>query len=283
MRQEAIATAKRQMVTARGSTVYLQAPDPIRPDLVYRDYAGLVPGIMDAVREAGPGDCPMHVALRGGSGFGKTTLAHAVALALDTPCYTTQGAPDCSAQDLIVFPVATSPRRFDAIGSGLFSAFVMGGIALFDEIGKVARHAPEALTPLASMLDDRRRVFSDYLKESFAADPGFTVICTLQNDESLPEYLTKRMLTFTVPAPGPEDMLEIVKANVPAAQPALVDAFRLHALSAACPTPRDGGNILHFAHRMARTRHGDAPLSAGQARDLILVAMEAVTQRRPSP
>jgi ATP-dependent Lon protease len=261
------------------SIVYLQPPDLRPPGRTYHDYAGLLPRIIDAVREAGAEDPPMPVALRGASGSGKTSLADAVARALGKPAYSTQGTPDCSAQDLIVFPVPTSPRRFDAVASGIFSAFVEGGVAIFDEIGKVARHTPESLAPLASMLDHRRTVFSDFLKESFRAAPGFAFICTLQNDESLPEYLTKRMVTFTIPPPSAENVMEIVKANVPFAQPALVTAFRDLAVSALRPVPREGGNILNYAHRMA----GDRALTKTEAEALIREAIRAITGRGDSP
>jgi hypothetical protein len=262
-------------------TVYVQEPDAIPEPFTYIDYAGVVTRIVDALREDEEPYPPMAVCIRGASGVGKTAAAWAATKALKTECYTTQGATDCTAQDLVVFPVPTSPNRFDAVASGICTAGIEGRLALFDEIGKVARYAPEALTPLASMLDDRRTLWSDFLKMPFRVRPGFGFICTAQNDELLPDYVTRRMLTFAIPPPPPGVLLEIMKAKLPAAPGLLMESFRDWASQQLGLTPRDAGLIIHFACRRARAR--GTPLSGWDADGLVREAAEAVRGEGEKP
>ena len=194
--------------------------------------------------------------LRSGPGYGKNELARAVAKALKKSSYTTQGSTDCAAQDLVVFPVPADGNRFDAVASGICTACIEGGLALFDEAGKVSRFAQEAMTPLASLLDDRRVLWSDFLKRPFAAAPGFAFICTTQSNESLPDYVTSRMLTFDIPPPDKDALMEILKVRAPSAPGILLSAFRDWASQKVDVTPRDAVLILHFACR--RMRNGDA-------------------------
>jgi len=223
---------------------------------VYVDYAGLLPLVLDAVRESEESDSPLPVCLRSGPGYGKNELARAAAKALKKSSYTTQGSTDCAAQDLVVFPVPADGNRFDAVASGICTACIEGGLALFDEAGKVARFAQEALTPLASLLDDRRVLWSDFLKRPFAAAPGFAFICTTQSNEVLPDYITSRMLTFDIPPPDESALMEILKVKAPSAPGILLSAFRDWASQKVDLTPRDAVLILHFACR--RMRNGDA-------------------------
>ncbi|MFH0953765.1 MAG: AAA family ATPase [Verrucomicrobiota bacterium] len=261
--------------------VFVQEPDAIPEPFTYIDYAGVVTRIVDALREDDEPYPPMAVCLRGPSGVGKTAAAWAATKALKTECYTTQGATDCTAQDLVVFPVPTNLNRFDPVASGICTAGIEGRLALFDEIGKVARYAPEALTPLAAMLDDRRTLWSDFLKMPFRVRQGFGFICTAQNNEILPDYVTRRMLTFTIPPPPPAVLLEIMKVKLPAAPGLLMEAFRDWASLQTGLTPRDAGLIIHFAFRRARVR-GSA-LSGWDADGLVREAAEAVCGEGEEP
>lgn len=260
-------TAGRRFVQFDDCKVFLQHPDPILVNQTYVDYAGLVPLVLDAVREAEESDQPLPVCLRSGPGNGKNELARAVAQALGKPIYTTQGSTDCAAQDLVVFPVPADGNHFDAVASGICTACIEGGIALFDEVGKVSRFAQEALTPLASLLDDRRVLWSDFLKRPFHAAPGFAFICTTQSNEALPDYVTSRMLTFDIPPPSTEALMEILKAKLPAVPGMLLSAFRDWASLRVDLTPRDAVLILHFAHRRMRT----AEIKALRASEALLL------------
>ena len=257
------------------TTVYLQEADPIPDDYVYLDHDGIVDQVIDAVREDEDGVPPLTICLVGPPGVGKTSLVWAVARALQAECFTTQGTTDCSAQDLVVFPVPADAHTFDAVASGLCTAAIRGGIALFDEIGKVARYAPEALAPLASMLDDRRVLWSDFLKRPIPVRPGFGFICTAQNDETLPDYLTRRMLPIVVHPPPPEVLLEILQAKAPRTPGMLMAAFRDWASQRTGLTPRDASLIIHFAHRRAR-RLAHQPLTAQLCDDLVADAADRV-------
>ena len=249
MRNDAHTPAERQSLPCGDTTLFLQHPDPVPAGGGYVDYAGLVPLIADAIRESDTGDAPLAVCLRSGTGGGKNELARAVAQALGKATYTTQGSTDCSAQDLVVFPVPADGNRFDAVASGICTAVIRGGVALFDEAGKVARFAPEAMTPLASLLDDRRVLWSDFLKRPFPAAAGFAFMCTTQSNETLPDYVMSRMLTFDIPPPDTEALMEILKVRLPAAPSLLVAAFRDWASHRASLSPRDAVLILHSACR----------------------------------
>jgi hypothetical protein len=197
---------------------------------------------------------------------------------LNKSSFTTQGSTDCAAQDLVVFPVPADGNRFDAVASGICTACIEGGLALFDEAGKVAKYAQEALTPLASLLDDRRVLWSDFLKRPFPAGPGFAFICTAQSNETLPDYVTSRMLTIDIPPPDTDALMEILKVKMPASPGLLVAAFRDWASQRADLSPRDAVLILHFACR--RLRQADPKtLRAKDAAALILATSELVQAR----
>lgn len=268
-------TGPTKPLTVGGVTLYLQPPDEIPDGFAYLDFENLVPRIVDAIRENGPDSPPMSVCLTGPPGVGKNAIAWAVAKMLGKSCWTTQGCPDATAQDLVVFPVPTDLQRFDPVASGLCTAFLEGGIGLFDEAGKVAKYAPEALTPLASMLDDRRLLWSDYLKTMLRPGPGFACIMTKQSDETLPDYLTSRMLTFRLSPPPPDVLMNILRTRAPSAPDLLLAAFRDWASARTNLVPRDAGLIVHYAHRMAGLS-GAKTLTAREADRLVRLAAEAV-------
>lgn len=264
-----------QRKTFGNITLQLQPRDPIPPGFRYLDYAGVVPLIVDALREEEPGCPPLCVCLSGPPGVGKTSAVWAAVQAMQSECFTTQGSTDCTAQDLVVYPVPTDANRFDPVASGICTACIEGKIALLDEIGKVAQYACEALTPLASLLDERRVLWSDFLKMPFPAAPGFGFICTSQINEPLPDYITQRMLKFTIPPPPKDVLLDILRVKAPQAPDILLAAFRDWASSKSGLTPRDGGLIVHFARRRSRVLGGRA-LSAREADRLINEAAGAV-------
>lgn len=234
------------------SHIHLQAPDPIPEEHHYIDYSGLVRRVIDAVRDDDPSLPPLAVCISGPPGSGKTAAVWAAAQALRKNCYTTQGATDCSAQDLVVFPVPTVARTFDAVASGICTATIAGSIGLYDEIGKVALHSPESLTPLASLLDDRRMLWSDFLKQPIPASPGFAFIATKQDDEPLPFYVAQRVLTFHAALPPPEIVLEIVRKRFPRAPSMLSEAMREWVSGRRGLSARDACLVMHFAYRRAR-------------------------------
>ena len=276
------ATMPRPEIRIGDVRLFLQSPDPIPDPYPYLDYSGVVDRIVDALREGADGPSPLSVCLTGPSGVGKTSAAWAAARMLGLDCYTTQGSTDCSAQDLVVFPVPTDLGRFDPVASGICTACLEGGIGLLDEIGKVARFAPEALTPLASLLDERRTLWSDFLKMPFPVRPGFGFICTTQDNEPLPDYITQRMLTFRIPPPETGVLVEIVRRKVPGVSGMLAEAFRAWAADRPALTPRDGGLILHFASR--RKRLGALrELGAREADRLIRDAASAVRPQGEAP
>lgn len=281
MRTDISSTAEgRRFALAHNSRVYLQQEDLLPDANVYVDYASLLSVVMDAVRDSEVSDRPLPVCLRSGTGYGKTELARAAAKALNKKCFTTQGSTDCSAQDMVVFPVPADGNRFDAVASGICTAVIEGDcVALFDEAGKVSRYCPESMTPLASLLDDRAVLWSDFLKFPFHAAPGFSFICTVQNNETLPDYITSRMLTFDIPPPNPDQLIEILKVKAPAAPGVLISAFRNWASKQVDITPRDAVLILHFSCRRMRPIELRT-MSARDAMMLIQTVGEMVLARR---
>ena len=132
------------------------------------------------------------------------------------------------------------------------------------------------------MLDDRRVLWSDFLKMPFPVARGFAFVCTAQIDEPLPEYITQRMVTFEVTPPSPEAMLHIMEAKAPHAPGGLMAAFRDWASQRVGLSPREGSLVIHYAHRLAR-QLGPSDPPAHVYRHVVAEAVKVVMGRRPAP
>lgn len=252
--------------------VHFPQPDIVTNDL-YIDYSGIIDKLVDVLKEdEGPA---FSVCLRGRPGVGKTSACMAVSRILGYDVFTLQGSSDTNAQDVVIFPVPSSANTFSAVASPLTAAVVSGSMAVFDEIGKVARYSPAALSPLASLLDHRGSIYSDFCKSTIDAKPSFRFLCTMQPDECLPAELTSRMLTFEMEPPPVDVVFEILLKTAPAVPGVITLAFREWASQKQNLVPRDANLIVHYAQRRARRLNGQ--VSAKMADSLIVEASQAVT------
>ena len=168
---------------------------------------------------------PLHFRLEGPPGVGKNEIVYQLARDLaeteGLPFYSIQGHEEMTPEDLsiLVVPDANDPNgeNWDRVplrlrASPLATALIEGGIFFFDEINRVPERA---LSPLASVLDDRRWLYS--AMTGIIIEPRnkecrerFRFCCALNPSlgqtgrGTLPDYISER----TLPA-LPVDYLEL--------------------------------------------------------------------------
>jgi MoxR-like ATPase len=113
--------------------------------------------------------------LLGEPGVGKNKLVYALAKMFHQDLYIFQGTEDITGEDLIFTTRISddSEKKIDYILSPLTTAMVRGAICYLDELGKI-RH--KALSPLASLLEERGYIDSIVLGERIEARPGFRFV-----------------------------------------------------------------------------------------------------------
>lgn len=119
---------------------------------------------------------PLSFRLAGPPGVGKNAAVYALAAERDQPLYIVQGHEELTAEDLVATGALRDDGAIEYVASPLLAAMLTGGICFIDEISKMR---PKALAPLASVLDERRTVFSALLGESFIAAPEFRFCAAL--------------------------------------------------------------------------------------------------------
>ena len=108
---------------------------------------------------------PLHFRLEGPPGVGKNELVYEVARQLarteQMPFYSIQGHEEMTPEDLSLLVVPDPTNRaalsLQLRASPLATALYLGGLFFFDEINRVPSRA---LSPLASVLDERRDLYS---------------------------------------------------------------------------------------------------------------------------
>ena len=179
-----------------------------------------------------PDGLPLNFRLVGPPGSGKNEVAYEMARRLRLPLYIMQGHEELTPEDLVLI-VAPEPgseldRNASLVlrASPLATALITGGLFFFDEINRVPQRA---LSPLASVLDDRRALYSalagiwlDALEDQDRDRSGlprrnrFRFCCAMNpRVGELPQYLEQRTLpAIEIDYPPPEDVQEIVKQRL---------------------------------------------------------------------
>jgi len=178
-----------------------------------------------------PGMIPLHFRLEGPPGVGKNEIVYEIARQLarsmDMPFYSIQGHEEMTPEDLSILTVpdpaggGLMPFRLQA--SPLATALYTGGLFFFDEINRVPARA---LTPLASVLDRRRSLYSassglTIRPRNEEASERFRFCCALNpavgnaGEAMLPDYIDERTLpVIKVDPPDIGSLREILERNV---------------------------------------------------------------------
>lgn len=189
-------------------------------------------------RFAADGMLPLHFRLEGPPGVGKNEIVYEIARRLQVPLYSIQGHEELSPEDLslLLVPEGEASRvghmPLVLRASPLATAIYEGGLFFFDEINRVPERA---LSPLASVLDSRRYIYSAMTglrvePRDDQARKRFRFCCALnpelgQAGYVLPEYIAQRTLPMVrVATPSVDDLMEIVGRNVPCS-PELLRSF----------------------------------------------------------
>ena len=154
-------------------------------------------------------DGPMNFRLVGPPGSGKNALVYHLAERRRQELFMVLGNEELTAEDLLVNATIQGDGSVAYVASPLVAAMLRGGICFIDEIAKMR---PRSLAPLASLLDERRMVFSALLGQSIKAHSAFS-LCAAYNPTDadafdLPPWLKARTLPEFRLDPPPWDVLE---------------------------------------------------------------------------
>ncbi len=174
------------------------------------------------------GFAPLNFRLEGPPGVGKNEIVYEIARRLGQPLYIIHGHEELTPEDMALLLVpdasAESTSRMPIIlqASPLASAILKGGLFFFDEINRVPERA---LSPLASVLDERRSIYSAITGMTIGPLPGnegkFRFCCALNPVLSeagrgvLPDYIEERTLpVISVGYLHYDELIEIVTLNL---------------------------------------------------------------------
>ncbi|WP_052684932.1 AAA family ATPase [Lentzea aerocolonigenes] len=171
---------------------------------------------------------PLNFRLEGPPGLGKNEIVYEIARRLDMPLYIVQGHEELTPEDLALLLTPDPEAMYGEVppltlrASPLATALYEGGLCFFDEINRVP---DRALSPLASVLDVRRYVYSamtgiNVRPRDDEAKKRFRFCCALNPSLSnaghvLPEYIEQRTLpVIEINHPPFEDVHEIVRTSL---------------------------------------------------------------------
>lgn len=177
---------------------------------------------------------PLHFRLEGPPGVGKNEIiyqvARGLAASLDIPFYMLQGHEEMTPEDLAITLV---PDRDQADygqvplamrASPLATAIYEGGLFFFDEISRVPERA---LSPLASVLDSRRSIYSaitgiNIEPKGKVEHERFRFCCALNPEVGgsgrggLPDYIDERTLpVISVAYLSLDELMQVIRGNLP--------------------------------------------------------------------
>lgn len=244
-------------VQISGNRVFLPPPDPIPADPFV--------GRGDIIEQALAAWCtldgspPQHFRLYGPPGTGKNALVYELSRLLRKDLYIIEGNDDLRVEDIACIPTIDpeNTSRLLYNGSPLFAAMLRGGIAFFDEIGKVP---PGALSRLASVLDRRRTLTSETAAIRITATSDFLFCAALNEDEEtgigLPDYISER----TVPAiyvgnPSMEEMKIILTSQTSGQSEAWIKGF-ISLFKDSNVSPRVAIELIRNATKLYKMRQG---------------------------
>ncbi|MDR3403462.1 MAG: AAA family ATPase [Chthoniobacter sp.] len=210
-------TKRHKTITTRGGAKLtipggMQVPADFRY-VETKDY--LIEKCMAAWATTGGDGLPLDFRLVGPPGVGKNVTVYALAARRQQPLYIVQGHEELTAEDLVVSATLASGGKVKYIASPLLAAMREGAICFIDEIAKMR---PRALAPLASVLDQRRSIYSSLLGEEFPAHPDFR-FCAAYNPTDadafdLAPWLKRRTLPeLEVSLPDVETLEEIIRLH----------------------------------------------------------------------
>ncbi len=235
------------------------------PDVIEMKWIGnqrLRDQLVAAWMTVAPSDIPLNPRLIGKPGVGKTTLAYAVARAMDAEVYIYQCTMDTRPEDLLITPVIASDGRIAYHASALVTAMIRGGVCILDEANRMSEKSWASLAPL---LDQRRYVESIVTGLKIQASPEFRICCTMNDDAStyeVPEYIQSRLQPqIEVTFPNREEELQILRYNLPFSGDELLEMAvsflqKAHRLNLRF-TSRDGVNILRYCIKMGQLKGQD--------------------------
>ncbi len=248
-------------------TLYLKNPDPPGVPAELVDWDGTLARMKAAFLDGG--HRRFVLVLTGSSGSGKTSRALSLAYAAGLTTYTYVGTPSTTVQDLTVMacPRPDAENQFDFHAGKVASGLLRGGTVILDEAGVIAKHAPDAFTPLAPVFDDRRWIQLDMLQDPMPVHPDAAVILTKQTGQPLPDFMRTRALVFEVPAMPPEVLADVVRRRRPRSPSMLHEAFRHYAAHNPALSARSGLNLFQWAECLAK--NSPQTLTAREADRLI--------------
>lgn len=204
---------------------------------------------------------PLSPLLLGEAGVGKNRIVYECAKICGKDLYAEQGHEDLTPEDLICsVRFSDDPdKKMDYILSNLSTALVQGGIFFLDGIAKMRSRA---LSPLESVLDERRYIDSSILGERIVAHPGFRFIAATNpedmDENRLPDFIKSRIRPLIhFGYPDLEDTNRIIQTHYPVLSnngSALLDCFwKLWRVRNGDkpPVPRDSIKIFGFAQNLA--------------------------------
>jgi MoxR-like ATPase len=216
-----------EKVVIDGVEISLRDPDVTQYNWVGREE--LMRLLIASWLQMNQDDLPMTPVLVGEPGNGKTTLACTTAREYNLPVHIMNCTSDMRPEDLIVTPVIGNDHNIEYRGSALVSAVINGGICILDEANRMNE---KCWASLASLLDDRRYVESVVAGIKIEAHPEFRFVATMNDDPStyvIPGYIESRLKpVIEVDSPHDEQLLAIVKANVPYATENMIKSVLKH-------------------------------------------------------
>lgn len=260
-----------ESIEIEGKTILVPDPEKV-PAFRFAGRQAIIGKALAAWMEIG-GLGPLNCRLFGPPGTGKNAIVYELARLLKKDLYIISGHDELGPEDIACSATMTSRNTIEYVASPLFAAMLRGGIFFFDEIGKAPARA---LSPLASVLDERRALTSVLAGIHLKASEGFLFCAALNEDEEegigLPGFLDERTRpSIYVGYPSAAEMEEILNSRIPANQSlwvrVFVDMFKGTELST-----RNAITIVEFAYRMYRRDRGNSRPGEGKIRKYLASA-----------